>query len=143
MAFEFFEESFTADIGFTATGRTPEELMIAAAEATMQVMVEDLAGIAGRERKEIRIEAESLEMALFDLLQELIFFKDAEELLLRLTRVVIAGAGDRLVVTAEAWGEQIDRDRHQLQVDVKAVTLHRFKVEETPEGWTATVVLDI
>jgi SHS2 domain-containing protein len=28
-------------------------------------------------------------------------------------------------------------------VDVKAVTLHRFRVEQTPSGWEATVILDI
>lgn len=143
MAHTFLEDEFTADIGFTATGRTPEEMMVAAADATMNVMVEDLSEIAGREKKEIRVVAATLDMALFDLLQELVFYKDAEELLLRLTKVVIATADDRIVVTAEAWGEQIDQERHQLLVDVKAVTLHRFKVEETPEGWSATVVLDI
>ena len=46
-------------------------------------------------------------------------------------------------MTAEAYGEVIDRERHELLVDVKAVTMHHFKVEETAEGWTATVVLDI
>lgn len=143
MAHTFFEDEFTADIGFTATGRTPEELMIAAADATMNVMVEDITDIAGREKKDIRVEAASLDMALFDLLQELVFYKDAEELLLRVAKVAITAAGDRIVVAAEAWGEQIDRERHQLLVDVKAVTLHRFKVEQTTEGWSATVVLDI
>ena len=143
MAHTFSEDEFTADIGFTATGRTPEELMVAAADATMNVMVEDLAEIDGRQKKDLRVEAASLDMALFDLLQELVFYKDAEELLLRLAKVVIAMTDDRIVVTAEAWGEQIDREKHQLLVDVKAVTLHRFKVEETEEGWTATVVLDI
>lgn len=143
MPHTFFEDEFTADIAFTATGRTPEELMVAAADATMNVMVEDVADIAGREKKDIRVEAASLDMALFDLLQELVFYKDAEELLLRLAKVEITEADDRIVVTAEAWGEKIDRERHQLLVDVKAVTLHRFKVEETAGGWSATVVLDI
>jgi len=143
MAHTFFEDEFTADIGFTASGRTPEELLIAAADATMNVMVEDLTEIAGREKKDLRVEAASLDMALFDLLQEPVFYKDAEELLLRLAKVAIAEADDRIVVTAEAWGEQIDQERHQRLVDVKAVTLHRFKVEETPEGWSATVVLYI
>ena len=143
MGHTFFEDEFTADIGFTAYGRTPEELMVAAADATMNVMVEDLSAIAGRERKDIRVKAASLDMALFDLLQELIYFKDADELLLRLSRVTITTEGGRTTVTAEAYGEEIDRVKHQLLVDVKAVTMHRFKVEETPEGWIATVVLDI
>lgn len=143
MVHKFFEDEFTADIGFSAFGDTPRELMIAAADATMNVMVEDLDEIAGREKKVIRVEAPSLDMALFDLLQELIFYKDAEELLLRVTRVDLVSEDDRILLIADAWGEKIDRDRHQLLVDVKAVTLHRFKVAETPKGWAATVVLDI
>ena len=30
-----------------------------------------------------------------------------------------------------------------MNVDVKAVTLHRFSVKQTGEEWVATVVLDI
>ena len=37
----------------------------------------------------------------------------------------------------------IDAGRHELIVDVKAVTLHRFKVEQTPRGWETLVILDI
>lgn len=44
---------------------------------------------------------------------------------------------------AEAAGERIDTGKHATGVDVKAVTLHRFRVEETPGGWRASVVLDI
>ncbi|MFL9455430.1 archease [Tolypothrix bouteillei VB521301_2] len=28
-------------------------------------------------------------------------------------------------------------------MDVKAVTLHRFQLEKTNDGWTAMVILDI
>lgn len=143
MKYDFFEELYTADIGFTACGQTPEELMTAAADATMNVMVEDMDGIVARQEKTIRLEAASMEMALFDLLQELIFFKDAEELLLRVTEVAVSADEDRVVLRAKARGEKIDRDRHRLGVDVKAVTLHHFKVEQTAEGWQATVVLDV
>jgi len=47
-------------------------------------------------------------------------------------------------VTAKAYGEEIDPSRHDLLVDVKAVTLHKFKVEQTVRAgrpwsyWTLT-----
>ena len=44
---------------------------------------------------------------------------------------------------ATAIGEQLDPQRHQMRVDVKAVTLHRFRVEQTEQGWEAFVILDI
>ena len=143
MKYHFFDDAFTADIGFEASGATAEDMITAAAEATMNVMVDNLEDIARVVKRPFRLKATTLEMALFDLLGELIFYKDAEELLLRVEQVTIDRNGDRIVLTAEAWGEHIDRQKHRLIVDVKAVTMHCFKVEETSLGWTATVVLDI
>ncbi|PSO67356.1 MAG: hypothetical protein BRC42_16445 [Cyanobacteria bacterium QS_1_48_34] len=40
-------------------------------------------------------------------------------------------------------GETLDPNPHQQIVDVKAVTLHHFQLEQTGEVWTATVILDI
>jgi SHS2 domain-containing protein len=33
--------------------------------------------------------------------------------------------------------------RHQQRADVKAVTLHDFRVEKSDDGWKASVLLDI
>jgi SHS2 domain-containing protein len=143
MEYRFLDDAFIADIGFIATGDTAEEMITAAANATMKVMVDNPDDIAGVETKMIKLEAESLEMVLFDLLGELIFYKDAEELLLRVEQITIARNEEHVVLTAEARGEKINRQKHRLIVDVKAVTMHCFKVEETTHGWTATVVLDI
>jgi len=38
---------------------------------------------------------------------------------------------------------RLSRIGHDLIVDVKAVTLHRFGIKRTPESWEATVILDI
>lgn len=143
MRYTFFEEAYTADIGFTAEGNTPEELLTAASEATMNVMVDNLADITPAVTKQLQVEASSFELALFDLLGELIFYKDAEELLLRLTQVRLSHNKGRFIVTAEARGEKINPDKHRLLVDVKAVTMHHFKAEKSAQGWIATVVLDI
>jgi SHS2 domain-containing protein len=82
-------------------------------------------------------------MLLFDLLQELIYFKDAEQLLLRVRKARIAAVETEWTLTGEAHGERLDLTLHQQRTDVKAVTLHHFKLEKTDAGWTATVILDI
>jgi SHS2 domain-containing protein len=82
-------------------------------------------------------------MLLFEFLQSLIYFKDAERLLLRPRRLTIAGHNGRFSIDAAAGGEPIDFKRHLLRVDVKAVTLHRFRLEKTAEGWETFVILDI
>jgi SHS2 domain-containing protein len=132
-----------ADAAFDAWGATLEELFVAAAEATTKTMVENPAAIGDRQRRPIRLEERSADLLLYRLLEELIFFKDAEGLLLRVPSVRVHHADGVLVLEAEARGEPLDPARHRLQADVKAVTLHRLRVERTARGWEASVVLDI
>ena len=137
------EDIATADVAFEAWGDTPEEMFVCAGDATMNVMVDALDAIAPREIRGIDLSSDALDMLLFELLQELIYYKDAEELLLRLQSLRIEEGEGSYRLLAEARGEKIDRERHPLNVDVKAVTLHRFAVEKTPAGWRAAVILDI
>jgi SHS2 domain-containing protein len=37
----------------------------------------------------------------------------------------------------------LDPQKHPQNVDVKAVTMHRFQIRQIPQGWEASVVLDI
>jgi SHS2 domain-containing protein len=82
-------------------------------------------------------------MLLFDLLQELIYYKDAEEVLLRVRQIEIKEKDHHHFLKGMASGEKIDRNRHRLRVDVKAVTLHRFQLAKTEKGWETLVILDI
>ncbi len=143
MPYEFLEEVAMADIAFQASGKSLEEVFTAAADATMNVMVEDLDTIDSKEQCAIRLENEALDMLLFDLLQEIIYHKDAEQLLLRVRQLLIRKDGDTWKLSGTAQGEKLDPARHHQRADVKAVTLHHFKLEQTPEGWIAGVILDI
>ncbi len=143
MPYRYLEDIATADVAFEAWGDTREEMFVAAADATMNVMVSDLSAIARVEHRMLQVTAEELDMLLFELLQELIFYKDAERLLLRVPIVHIQAQSGQFALRTEAYGEEIDPEKHDLIVDIKAVTLHRFKVEQTPRGWEAIVILDI
>jgi SHS2 domain-containing protein len=143
MPYRYLPDIAIADVAFEAFAGTMEELFRDAAEATMNVMVGDLDTIVERETRVIRAAETEPDMLLFQLLQELIFFKDAERLLLRVRRLEIRQTGDGYTLEAEAGGEELDPVRHDLVVDVKAVTLHRFRVEQTQRGWEAFVILDI
>lgn len=143
MPYKYLEKIAKADVAFEARGETVEELFQAAAEATMNIMVADLKTIAKRVSRTLVVKAENLEMLLFEILQELIYYKDAERLLLRLEKVEISCPGPDCSLRAEAAGEELNPERHDLIVDVKAVTLHRFRVSKDERGWQATVILDI
>jgi len=143
MPYRYIDDIAIADVAFEAWGSTREELFIVAADALMNVMVSDLATIRADDGVELRLENEALDMLLFNFLNEFIYYKDARQLLLRATSVTISGTDQHFTLHAKAAGERLDPARHQLIVDVKAVTLHRFRVEETAGGWRTEVVLDI
>ena len=141
MPFEYRGDIGHSDVAFDASGKTMEEVFQEAAKATLQVMVEDISSVKQVEKVEVRLDEDSSEMLLFDFLNELIFYKDAKRLLLLPTAVKISNEGRHLEATLQ--GEQIDPSRHPLDTDVKAVTMLRFALEQVPEGWRATVVLDV
>jgi len=143
MPYRYLEEIGIADIAFEATGRDLPELFRDATDATTNVMIDNLEAIQPRETRRIELSNEKLDLLLFDLLQELIFLKDAERLLLRMRQVQIAERDETYFVEATAEGEPLDAERHHQRADVKAVTLHDFSVERTESGWKARVLLDI
>ncbi len=143
MPYGFLEDIATADIAFSAWGRDLEETFIAASDATMNVMVENLDSIQPLERRVFQLQNEALDMLLFDLLQELIYYKDSEQLMLRIRQVQIKKKDGQYALNAVAVGEKLDPNRHHTRVDVKAVTLHRFELKKTSQDWRALVILDI
>jgi SHS2 domain-containing protein len=128
---------------------TLEGLFRSAAKAVTQTMVEDLATIRELEKREVHLYAASREVVpameelLHEYLQKIVFYKDAELLLLKPGDVEIIQGDSGYEVRAVLWGEPIDPLRHELQVDVKAVTLHRYQIRRTGHGWQAVVVLDV
>ena len=143
MPYKFLEDIGTADIAFEAVGRDLPELFRDAADATMNVMIDNLDAIEPRETRNIELSNEKIDMLLFDFLQELIYFKDAERLLLRTREVRIDERDQKCFLKAEAAGEPLDAARHHQRADVKAVTLHDFSVEKEDGDWKARVLLDI
>jgi SHS2 domain-containing protein len=143
MPYRYLDDIATADVAFEAWGDTLEGMFAAAADATMNVMVSDLNTITRAEHRTLQVSADEIDMLLFELLQELIFHKDAGPVLLRVPRVHIMEQGGQFLLTAEAYGEGLNPEKHDLIVDVKAVTLHRFNVVQSSEGWKALVILDI
>ena len=141
--YRYLEGIATADVAFEAWGATLEETFLAAADATLNTMVAEIGTVAPRERRVFSLAADSLDLLLFDLLQELVYHKDADRLLLRVRDLRIEETGSGYRLHGDAIGETIDPGRHPLLADVKAVTLHRLVVERTPDGWRAVVVLDV
>jgi SHS2 domain-containing protein len=143
MPFCYLEDIATADIAFEAWGDSVEELFAAAALALLDTMVADDSDVEAREESCVHVEEGELDLLLYGFLAELVWLKDARRLLLRCGELKIAERDGVLILDAVVSGERIDTSRHKLQVDVKAITLHRLRVFRDEGLWRATVVLDI
>lgn len=143
MPYEFLEDLAIADVAFEATGKTVEELFESSALAVTNTMVKDLESVKQKVTKDIKVTADNVEMLLFNFLQEIIFYKDAELLLLNKFDIKIANENKKWKLVAKTSGEKLNMKKHELLVDVKAVSLHNFKVEENKDGWKADVILDV
>jgi SHS2 domain-containing protein len=140
-AYEFVD-AVTSDVTFIARGSSLEQVFAAAADALLAVTLDDPASIELRERRLIRLREPDLELLMLRFLDELIYLRDAEELLLRVARLRIE-AGGEASLEGELAGERIDRSRHALAGDVKAATAHELRVAREGAGWTARVTLDV
>jgi protein archease len=140
LPFKFLEKVAIADVAFEASGRRLPALFESCARALTEVMV-DRRSVRPREESRFALTAENSELLLYDFLTELIVKKDVDSILFKDFRVSLDEPGTRLDCVAR--GEQIDRERHRLRNDVKAVTTHLFGINKSPRGFSATVVLDI
>lgn len=143
MPYRYIDSIAIADVAFEAEGSTIEELFRACWEAAVNVMVSDLGTIEGKVKREITLREGNIELLLFNFLQEMIFLKDAEQLLLLIDTLNIETEDGKQKLRAETKGERIDPLKHELIVDIKAVTFHHFMVKKSSNGWKATVVLDV
>ena len=143
MPYRYVDDVSIADVAFEATGKTLEELFVASGNALMNTQVKDLSVISTKKTAKFVVEADDQERLLHNFLQELIFLKDAKLLLFKDYDIKIERKKDKFKLNANLAGELIDPKKHELLVDVKAVSWHMFKVEKTMDGWMAFVILDV
>jgi SHS2 domain-containing protein len=143
MPYRYLDDIAIADVAFEAWGESPEEMFAAAADALLKVMLADPASLGKKEVLTVELVEDDLEMLLFAFLNELVFIKDARLLLLRSSALSIGRQGNSYTLRADLSGDRTDRCGDLLRTDVKAITLHRFRVEQVKGKWRTTVVLDI
>jgi SHS2 domain-containing protein len=135
--YETFEH--TADLGLRVRAPDLDTLFAEAAAALFAAIVEDLATVRPLQQVEVELRGDEWEYLLFDWLKELLFRFDTEHLLFSRFQVHVTDTG----LKGSAWGEPLDRDRHGLSHEVKAITYHGLRVEQTADGWLAEIIVDI
>jgi len=134
---EHFEHD--ADIGIRGIAPTLEQAFEQAAVA-MTAVVTPLDLVSASKVVCIYCEAPDSELLLVSWLNELIYEMSAHGLLFNRYEVVI----DNGTLSATAFGEAIDRQKHQPAVEIKGATFTELRVyQQADDAWVAQCVVDV
>ncbi len=139
--YKFLENVAIADIAFESYGKDLNELFENSALAVFESSAE-IKTIKPKVKREIKLSNDRIDNLLYDFLSEIIFLKDKDSLIFSKSKVDIK-ENKEYKLTAFLEGEKINQKKHILLNDVKAVTMHLFKIEKVKDYWKATIVLDI
>jgi len=139
--FEFLEH--TADTYIAAHGTTIEEAFGNAALAMFETMT-DTDKIKPHLKETFEVEAEDEYALLYSWLEALLVKFETENILFSKFEVTqIKDNKDSFKLTAAAWGEKFDPDKHPQKVGVKAITYHQMEIIKELEKVTLMFLLDI
>lgn len=131
----------TADLGLRVRADDLSDLFRGAAEGLFGIVAANPEAIRAVESERVEVAGEDLKDLLAVWLSELLFRAETKHRLYRDFNVSIQD--DRKSLTADFAGEPIDRNRHLLASEVKAVTRHGLFVRRDGPEWIAEVILDV
>ncbi len=135
--YETFEH--TADLGLRVRAPDLDTLLAEAAAGLFSMIVANLDAVRPVQERSLRVARTRNDDLLFDWLSELLYLFDTKQVLL--CEFDVQCTADEL--TARMRGEPVDRSRHVLDHEVKAITYHGLTCRQTEDGWLAEVVVDI
>ena len=128
-----------ADIGIRGIAPTKEAAFEQIARALTGVIA-TLESVRPDVAVPIRCEAPADDLLLVDWLNALVYEMATRRMLFSTFAVSIDGSR----LSATAWGEPVDRIRHELAVEVKGATYTALRLERLPDGrWLAQCVVDV
>ena len=128
-----------SDLGIEAYGRSMEEMFMNASLGLVSVIT-DVFGVYQNVERKIMVQGLDRENLLIRWLNELLYLFHVEKLIIRDVRFTkIADRSLEAVVTGELYNPA----RHELKLDIKAITYHQLKIEEIDGTWTGRVFVDV
>ncbi len=136
----------TADVGIEMWGETPQAVLEAAALGMLSLIV-NLKNVKYHIEKTLVIEADSLEDLLLNWLREILYIQERE-------RIVFSGVSiptekfscsksDKYCFYGLLKGEKLNLKRHDICMEIKAVTRHQMFFQKKSQLWRAGILFDI
>ncbi len=128
-----------ADIGVRGSGATQAEAFEQAALA-LTAIVTDVDLVEPRQPVELHVRNSDPEMLFVDWLDAVVFEMATRKMLFSRFEIILSDGK----LSARAWGEPVDIERHHPAVEIKGATLTELKVEKRNSGdWMAQCVVDV
>ena len=141
-----FLEGYTADVAFIAYGNTIEEVFINAAEALIEIQT-DVSKINPTKCIEVMIDGYDMEQLLKRWLEELLYYRDVENMFFSRFEVRIEKLEDveeiKFRLSGKICGEKFNPEKHVSKVEVKAVSYHDMEIGKKDSIFFARVLVDI
>jgi SHS2 domain-containing protein len=129
----------TADLGLAIEAASLPALLAEAGEGLFEIIAGDLAQIRPATADRFSVPGTDPTWLLFDWVAELHAAFELRRMLYRSFEVSVDAAG----LAATARGEPYDPAVHTLAHEIKAITQHELLVRHIPQGWQATLIVDI
>jgi SHS2 domain-containing protein len=129
----------TADICVRVYGESFDDLLRNAARAMMDIIT-DREKVNPSQEIKIKAQGETKEELLVHWLDEILFIHQVKKMVLRDFEVHLVSETE---VRGKAFGESIDAERHEIGLDIKAITYHNLKIEPSDDRLKVDIVFDI
>ena len=135
MKYKFLEH--TADVKFQAFGKNSEEVFENSALALKELICGKIK-IKEEKNKIIKVKGKDFESLLYNFLEEIIYFVDAENFIIsKVNNIKIKD----FKLNAKISGDKVSN--YNFNNEVKAVTYNEMFVKKIKGKWTSQVVLDV
>jgi SHS2 domain-containing protein len=136
----------TSDIGIKVWGRNAKELFEEAANG-MTAQMYDQTRVQEKDKRGLNIEAESIEELFLQWLKEILFLIESEGILFSRFQIEKDTFSIRNAKTAQIqatlYGEKRDPTRHDICIEIKAVTRHGLYVKRNGPWWEGNILFDV
>ena len=129
----------TADLGIHVFGTDPVELFANAAFATFDMLTE-IDSLKSLKATNLRVTGDDWSDLMVNWLRELLYLWNGKELLVKKAQILALSEKE---LSANVELDPFDPDRHEIKIEIKAVTYHQIQVSEGPKGWEAKIIFDI
>jgi len=130
----------TADLSVRINAADEKELLELGADAVYQLLGQPVSSDLEPKPYPITLQANNYEELLHDWLAEVLYWTQVRQILFDRYEFQTLRP---TTIKATAWGRKMDVEKSNIHIEIKAVTYHNLKIEQTPNGLTATVIFDI